>query len=345
MGGVVAQRRWGIGVKLGVSAAATLAVLFALETGARVLGLPSRAFVVPTATNCLQRSRTLGMELAPNCSATWTDAALSGHDATTFHTNALGLRDSDIEDDGATRILALGDSCTWGWQVAQDETYPHELQQLLNEQYGARRYRVINAGAPGYTSYQGLTFLRDTGLQLHPAIVIIGFGFNDASRLPDIEMSIARQRALFPLIRVDDTLLAHSRLWQWLRTRFGPAATNALDRSAWSSFPARALADMPSQPTVRVPPAQFLRNLTAIVALCRAHGVKPILLSFAGEPRKGHPYADAIGKVATGMDVPLVIYGGPRIDVVHPTRDGYAALSAAILARLQSAGYVPVVNE
>lgn len=345
MGGGIIQRRWGIALKLAVSGAATVGFLLLCEAGARVLNLPSRPFVVPTATNCLQRSRTLGMTFAPNCSATWTDPALSGQNSTTFHTNALGLRDSDIEDDGAIRILALGDSCTWGWQVAQDEAYPQALQRLLDEAYGALRYRVINAGQPGYTSYQGLTFLRDTGLQLHPAIVIIGFGFNDSSRLPDIEVSIARARALFPLVRVDDALLAHSKLWQWLRTRFGPAPTNVVNRTALLSFAAPARADMPSQPMVRVPPDQFLRNLTAIVALCRAHGVKPLLLSFAGEPRKQHPYADAIGRVATAIDVPLVVYSGPRIDVIHPTRDGYAALAAAILARLQSAGYVPVPNE
>ncbi len=317
-------------------------LLFVLETGARILDLPTRPFVVPTATNCLRRSRTLGMEFLPNCSATWTDPVFSGKDSTTFHTNALGLRDSDIEEHGAIRILALGDSCTWGWQVPQDDAYPQELQRLLDEHYGARRYRVINAGEPGYTTYQGLTFLRDTALQLHPAIVIIGFGFNDGSRLPDIEVSIARQRALFPLILADDALLAHSKLWRWLRTRFGPAAPNTADRSAWLPFaPASAQADTPSEPMVRVSPAQFARNLTAIVALCRAHDAKPLLLSFAGAPRPEQPYADAIGKVATAMDVPLVVYSGQRIDLIHPTRDGYAALSAAILARLQLAGYVP----
>lgn len=328
--------------RLGVSAAATIGVLFVLEAGARLLDLPSRPFVVPTAANCLQRSRTLGMRLAPNCSATWSDPALSGKDSTMFHTNALGLRDREVEDDGAARILALGDSCTWGWEVSQDEAYPQELQRLLDEHYGARRYRVINAGVPGYTTYQGLTFLRDAGLELHPTIVIIGFAFNDASHLPDIEASLARQRALFPLIWVDDALLARSKLWQWLRTRFGSAAANLTYRSVCPSFaPARARADMPSEAMVRVPPDKFGRNLTAMVDLSRAHGAKPLLLSFAGPPQPEQPYANAIGEVATAMDVPLVVYTGPRIDLVHPTRDGYGPLAAAILARLRSAGYIP----
>jgi lysophospholipase L1-like esterase len=277
------------------------------------------------------------MEFVPNCSATWNDAALSGKAATRFRTNAIGLRDEEIADDGAVRILALGDSCTWGWQVPQDEAYPQDLQRLLDQRYGPHRYRVINAGIPGYTSYQGLIFLRDVGLELHPAIVIIGFGFNDASHLPNIEASLARQRALFRLIRIDDALLAHSTLWRWLRTQLGPAATTVSDHLAWFG-PASARAEPPTEPMVRVSPAQFVRNLTAIVDLCRTHGAKVLLLSFAGSPRPEQPYADAIGKVATAMNVPLVVYDGPRIDLIHPAREGYAALSATLLERLESVG-------
>ena len=38
---------------------------------------------------------------------------------------------------------------------------------------------VINAGIPGYTTYQELEFLKIYGLQMEPDLVVLGFVFND----------------------------------------------------------------------------------------------------------------------------------------------------------------------
>src|SRR5262245_56326218 len=46
------------------------------------------------------------------------------------------------------RIVALGDSCTFG-QGTGEETYPAQLSLRLNGGEGARRYQVINAGIEG----------------------------------------------------------------------------------------------------------------------------------------------------------------------------------------------------
>ena len=283
------------------------------------------------------------MEFVPRCEATWNAEALSGTEPTSFRTNAIGLRDAELEEDGAVRILALGDSCTWGWQVAQDDAYPQQLQRLLNEQFGQGQYRVINAGVPGYTSYQGLLYLRDVGIELHPAIVLIGYGFNDASRAPDIVTALARQRMFLPLIHVDDALLAHSQLWRWLHMRFGSASSPRASRiSALGATEAVAWAQ--PEETVRVSPTHFKDNLTAMVQLARSHGAYPLLVSFAGRPRPEQPYAYAIGGVASEFDVPIVVYDGSRIDRIHPSREGYAALAAVILARLETVGIIPNVN-
>ena len=49
---------------------------------------------------------------------------------THFHTNGLGLRGAEICDDASIRVLAIGDSCTSGWRVADDESYPARLQPV-----------------------------------------------------------------------------------------------------------------------------------------------------------------------------------------------------------------------
>jgi hypothetical protein len=80
--------------------------LLIAEVVVRVVRPEITYFFVPTSTNCLVRSETLAMRMAPNCSATSEGAS--------FRTNAFGRRGPEVADDGAVRILAIGDSCTFG---------------------------------------------------------------------------------------------------------------------------------------------------------------------------------------------------------------------------------------
>jgi acyl-CoA thioesterase-1 len=81
-------------------------------------------------------------------------------------------------DDPRPVILAVGESTTAGYGVATDQSYPAQLQQLLDEQ--GYRYRVVNHGRSGSTTAMALGSL-DRGLLLRPQIVLIAIGGNDAS--------------------------------------------------------------------------------------------------------------------------------------------------------------------
>ncbi|MDA1266742.1 MAG: GDSL-type esterase/lipase family protein, partial [Planctomycetota bacterium] len=74
----------------------------------------------------------------------------------------------------AGRVLCVGDSCTFGWGAEGAETFPAQLAQRLEG------YEVINAGVPGYSSYQGRRFLEIEGWDLEPDVVTFTFGYNDA---------------------------------------------------------------------------------------------------------------------------------------------------------------------
>lgn len=292
---------------------ATAVGLLVLEGAAHMLQLGNHLFLVPTRSNCLRRSASLGTEFRPSCATAWP----TGDRDTEFRTNSLALRDSEIEDDGAERILSIGDSCTWGWQVAQEDAYPQVLQRLLDEKAGPGRYRVINAGTPGYSSQQGVVYLRERGLALRPAIVIFGYAFNDAVRDGDLEGALALQRRILPLIEFDDLLLQYSRLWRAMRAATLPA----------------------TNPALRVSPEKFRRNLTEIVRLTRDHGAKPQMIDFSGPGNDG-AYTRVMADLSEELALPTVVYRGPKIDIVHPTREGYVELAEAILDRLEVDRYV-----
>jgi len=65
-----------------------------------------------------------------------------------LRTNSQRLRGPEIGDKkpGVVRIVALGDSVTHGWGVAENESYPAVLQGLLTQRGHA--VEVINAGVP-----------------------------------------------------------------------------------------------------------------------------------------------------------------------------------------------------
>lgn len=117
------------------------------------------------------------------------------------------------------RILCLGGSTTAGEEVSDDETYPAQLQSLLQAKFPDRTLRVINAGVPSYDIQQSLL---DYSLRLwkfQPQVVTIYHGIND---LPEfggggIEIDASRNyrpRAISPFVCDGD---AAGTTWrQWL---------------------------------------------------------------------------------------------------------------------------------
>jgi len=97
--------------------------------------------------------------------------------------NSLGLRNREIGRKRANsfRILYLGDSLVWSGETSSGALYTQTIESNLNEALGYRntRIEVINAGIPGYTTYQEVEFLKQYGLDMQPDLVILGFVFND----------------------------------------------------------------------------------------------------------------------------------------------------------------------
>jgi hypothetical protein len=101
-------------------------------------------------------------------------------------TNSFGIRNEEFSLErtpGTVRVLCLGDSLTFGKGVALADTYPKQLEVLLNGP-AERRYEVINAGVSAYDTWQEVGYLREHGSRFEPDLVIVGFYANDVVPRP-----------------------------------------------------------------------------------------------------------------------------------------------------------------
>ena len=92
---------------------------------------------------------------------------------------ALGSAPAAEAADDEIRILALGDSLTQGFGLANGDEFPAQLEEALREQ--GINATVINGGVSGETTAGGLVRL-DWSLGDNPDAVIIELGGNDALR-------------------------------------------------------------------------------------------------------------------------------------------------------------------
>ncbi len=70
----------------------------------------------------------------------------------------------------------------------------------------------------------------------------------------------------------------------------------------------------------------------------RAHGIDLVLVDWGVD--WNNEYRPRLARVARDVGAPLVEYEGPRLDLVHPTPAGNAALARRLLATLDAGGHL-----
>lgn len=113
----------------------------------------------------------------------------SGEEFGTFvRINSKGLRNPETPYEkprDTYRILALGDSWTFGFRMEEEEAYPRQLERILNERMRrrgvGRRVEVINSGVIGYSTHQEAAYFRVEGYRYAADAVVVAFyPVNDA---------------------------------------------------------------------------------------------------------------------------------------------------------------------
>lgn len=184
-----------------------------------------------------------------------------------YSINSLGMRGPDVaEKSDAFRIVALGNSCTFGWGVSLKDTWVRKLEILLAEQIPDRSIELINAGVPGYSSFQGKRYLADDLIALQPDMVLVMFGHND--HFPTGRgISDSAQQLNSSLLIKSQNLVSKLRLYRLLR--------KGLLKLTSDKTEAR-LDDISGVKRVSRP--EFFANLREIVRLAKSSNVQPVLL-------------------------------------------------------------------
>ncbi|HVS19293.1 MAG TPA: SGNH/GDSL hydrolase family protein [Planctomycetota bacterium] len=161
-------------------------------------------------------------------------------DSTWYETNSRGWRGPEApqaKPEGEFRIVALGDSCTFGKGVLEAETWPRVLEaELSRDLPEGRSVRVVNLGVNGYATRDYVRVFETVGAALQPDLVILGYNIND---FPNPVRSADNQ--VFHAAGDRGTLRARLRRWM------GPTLRDELNRLAIYRFARATYYDMSRQ--------------------------------------------------------------------------------------------------
>lgn len=251
---------------------------------------------------------------------------------TLYNINSHGFRGDEFtikKEPGTIRIIAIGDSVTFGLLVPKDKTYWKLLERKLNQILAPLKFEVISAGVPGYTSYQGLQLLKHELLSYSPDIIVSYFGnsnefyphtYTDREYADKIKESLLQKLSQKSL-----TVGFLVSVVQKIKT-LAPAPSQNQDTMDVTS---------------RVPLDDFMEDLTEIVDVTKKSGGIPILVVPPHSSNES-PTADRYGSVVRSLSNSALIadtdsqfekLGRDSLfseDYIHPNEAGHQVIADTI---------------
>ncbi|MCE9593764.1 MAG: SGNH/GDSL hydrolase family protein [Planctomycetes bacterium] len=280
----------GIGRKLAISALSGLCALVAVEVGLRVFR--PVGFMKPEAPRdrdggawhgTIHRpsaTKGLAYELAPSVDQDSLGVRVK--------TNALGLRDHELLDASTPnlfRVLAVGDSVTFGYRVDEPDCFASVLErELANSALAETRvFDVLNLGVSGYSTRDELAAFEGKWLALEPRLVLLNYCLND----PEIEPMQQLQRVF-----VAPRWWQYSHLLRFLVQKWQVKNVQALGGGNYFRY-----LHAPSEPAWRSVADGFAR-FGELGRDHRFHVVLAIFPLFSPKPWKDYPFRGVHAQVA-----------------------------------------------
>jgi lysophospholipase L1-like esterase len=210
----------------------------------------------------------------------------------------LGYRNEEFtleKPSGTFRIVTLGGSSTYDVRIEDNaKTFAAQLEKRLKDEYGYKQVQVINAGVPGYNSWEILVNLEFRVIDLDPDLVIIYEGTNDvharlvkpsAYRGDDLGRRQAWQVPPVPVWEQSTLLRIVSRGLNFTRQ---VSIDDFVSPSTYWSWPYEDRLNeediSPAEILRENPPIYFRRNLEDMIAVTKEHGVQIMFATWAYSP-------------------------------------------------------------
>jgi lysophospholipase L1-like esterase len=280
-----------------------------------------------------------------------------------FDHNAQGFRaPKDLRYEPhptAFRIACLGGSSTYDTRTSREDSYPHQLELALVARSVAAP-EVLNAGLGGYSTPNMIGMLALRIVPLAPRIAIFDAGFNDAwNRLLYRNFADDYSHAMRSWDSGPAPPWRSSRLLDRIAARLGSPSRRDphIHQVAW--YPPNGT---PVENWRASSSNAFERNLVTLVAIARAHGIRPVLLTqatdFASHPVEHdnaawnealREYTTVIERVARELGVDLIDVRAAMsdraayfADVLHMTAEGNRERARIVADHLVTHGLVTV---
>ena len=206
--------------------------------------------------------RTGRLELVPNLHYQTQD----GHEFRINSKGFVGPEFADVPPAGTTRIMAVGDSCTFTlglWDIA----YPAVAQRLLSTKLPSRQFEYVNAGVEGYNSRYALGRIKDEIIRYKPHIVTLYVGWNDLMKQnPESQGGTGEPSLLAELFNHSYLVKAYKKLL-FVNLRpllFRPKVEpDEQDHHAYDDYM----------------PQPYERNLKEMITLLRQHDIRVVLFT------------------------------------------------------------------
>ena len=264
-----------------ISCGSVLATLFLLEIGIRIVNPQDLSFWDSHQFRRVQGTAPHFVENIPNGHANFIGVPVA--------INRDGLRGNEISiprPPGTIRILAVGDSITFGYGIRLEDTYTKVLERSLNESPPVgMRYEVLNAGTLGGSLGDYLHFLNQKATTFDPDLVLLGLTLNDIlvySKLGSVSEAGAAWHGGRPPLphKVNQFLLQRSQLYVFCYARL---KSFLYDSQILDINEVRGLNFV-----TLTPPSEYqnrawkssLEMLSQILAFCREHGYRTVVAIF-----------------------------------------------------------------
>ena len=283
-------------------------------------------------------------------------------DGTWYEINSSGLRGSELDLTFAPteyRVVALGDSCTFGKGVIERHTWPRQLERMLELELGREwRPMVANLGVNGYSGATYERIFNEIGVSLRPNLVVVGYNLNDfPNTIRAVDELVFKQRAARRGISQDlRNFMGRFASYRWLRQtyyhiqrdrdwrdaeRFARGvAEDPIDSKLWLQEKAYLESIKTSAEKVGAKMAVFLFPYESQVYL-DVYDQTPIERLEAACDELGVPFVDLAvefrqaARVTAGSELFL------RGDRYHPNPEGYHLVARSVMDVIRARRWLP----